>query len=232
MRLLESRLLSDRHLSRIAPPPIVWVDASQITGLADTDPVPSWTNLAPGSSETFSQASGANQPTYHTNVQNGLPAVRFSGVGQHLDGSVAQTLKPVTVFAVIMWTGGNGAFLVGNTTGNAALISRVISSKFNLNAEGVADFATSTSNVPNGTASMWDYSYSLPGDYQFGFNGVDDGNGNVNVAIGPAPICLGARDSSSLYWTGDMYEIIIYNEVVTPAVRAQVQRHLIAKWGV
>lgn len=54
----------------------LWMDAEQITGYANGDLLPSWSDSS-GSSVIFSQSEAVRQPTYETNALNGKPGVRF-----------------------------------------------------------------------------------------------------------------------------------------------------------
>lgn len=235
MRTLADRRLSDRVLGS-APPPaaipglVVWLDAAAITGLADTDPVTSWENLA--ETESFTQANAGNQPTYRTGLLNGLPGVRFDG-SDDLDGSISRLLKPSTIFAVVTPTNvaGNDVF-VGNVSGNNSLNVRFSSNRITLVDEGTANIASSDSDLTNGVPVVVDASYSVTGEYLFGLNGVDDGSGINNRGLNPAVVCIGARDSGNEDFNGDIHEILIYNLVLSSNDRQFVRNYLRIKWGI
>lgn len=74
--------------------------ADAITGLADAAAVASWAdNVAGGTALT--QATGAKQPTYRTNVVNAKPVVRFDGVDDFLQRvGVAVNTQPMTTILV------------------------------------------------------------------------------------------------------------------------------------
>jgi hypothetical protein len=55
----------------------LWLDASQIAGLADGDPVVSWNDLS-GNAYHAAQATASKQPTYKTSIVNSLSVVRFT----------------------------------------------------------------------------------------------------------------------------------------------------------
>src|SRR5688572_5561243 len=61
-----------------------WFKADAITGLADSDPVTTWTDSSGTANVT--QATAAKKPTYRTNVINSLPVVRFDGTDDLLTG--------------------------------------------------------------------------------------------------------------------------------------------------
>ena len=55
----------------------LWFAADRITGLANNDPVSTWSDVS-GKGRDFT-AAGALRPTFITDAQNGLPCVRFGG---------------------------------------------------------------------------------------------------------------------------------------------------------
>jgi len=61
----------------------LWLDASQITGLNDGDAVATWSDLS-GQSNSLTQGTASQKPTYKTNILNGKPVVRFDGVDDRL----------------------------------------------------------------------------------------------------------------------------------------------------
>lgn len=54
----------------------LWLDAAQIVGLSNGDPVATWADES-GNSYDAVQATTVNKPAYETNVQNGKPGVLF-----------------------------------------------------------------------------------------------------------------------------------------------------------
>jgi hypothetical protein len=94
-------------------------DAAQISGVSvDATPVASWTDLS-GNAAHATQAVGAAQPLYKTNIINGLPVVRFDGVDDRLQsiGLTARTAR--TAFVVAIRRGGTG-YLMGLGSDQAA----------------------------------------------------------------------------------------------------------------
>ena len=211
---------------------VVWLDASQLTGLSDTDPVASWPNLITTDSEAFAQASGGNQPLYRTGIQNGLPGVRFDGTNDHLDGTVSRTLKPVTIVAAVRGIDYDLQFIVGNVSGNNALILRSNGQKFQLDREGSTTFATNTTALTNDTPYLVDVTYSGADAFAWGLDGSADGSGSSAQGIAAAPICIGARDSGSLFFNGYIHEILIWDNVIASGDLAAVRDSLLAKWAI
>lgn len=81
--------------------PAGWGEASELTGLADADPVESWTDLS-GNARHLAQGTAGNRPTFRTNVINGHPVVRFDGVDDRLFyGTNFQHTAEYTVATVV-----------------------------------------------------------------------------------------------------------------------------------
>ena len=59
---------------------MLWLQADQLSGLLDGDPLPAWPD-ATGAGPIATQGAAANQPSYRTAQVNGKPVVRFSGDG-------------------------------------------------------------------------------------------------------------------------------------------------------
>jgi len=234
-KLVSFRALSgSKAIAREYWIPSRWLslDASSITGLVDNDPVASWTDDDGG--EVFSQGTAANQPTYKTNVQNGLPAVRFDGSGDHLDGSIRRRLVPCTIVAVASSDDvTNVGMLVGNNGGNGSLLLRNRVSQWEVDREGLATFANSTTTLNTGTVYIVTFRIAEDGAWDFRLNGSPDGSGTYSDAllITTNPVCIGARDSGTSYWDGDVFEIGIYRDVLEDRVVGYVEDLLAAKWG-
>ena len=70
--------------------------STDITGLSSGSAVSSWT--AGTGSQIFTQATGADQPTYVTNRLNGLPSVQFNGTSD----SICLTTDPGTALGNVL----------------------------------------------------------------------------------------------------------------------------------
>lgn len=87
----------------------LWLDASQLTGLSDGDPMSVWPDLSPNAVSLTDQGDATTDPTYGANALNGLPGVVFSPTGdvapglQSNAGDTDNLLTPgaYTVFVVL-----------------------------------------------------------------------------------------------------------------------------------
>lgn len=77
----------------------LWVKADQITGVSDGGLLSLWEDQSENSFDFT--ASGAQRPTYNTNVQNGLPGVNFSStLGVGMTGAYSHAAGTLSVMAV------------------------------------------------------------------------------------------------------------------------------------
>jgi hypothetical protein len=65
---------------------VLWVDATQISGLSNNDPVVTWSDLT-SSANHLTQGTAAKRPTYKTGLINGKPGVQFDGTDDWLGTS-------------------------------------------------------------------------------------------------------------------------------------------------
>ena len=210
----------------------VWLDASQLTGLADTDPVQTWPNLIAAEAENFTQATLANRPLYRTAVQNGLPGVRFDGSNDFLSGTVSRPAKPRTMFLAGSLSSVAGfRYALGNVS-NAAVVTAHNGTQLRLDHEDSAIIGVATTALATGPF-MYDVSYADDGAFVFGRNGSDDGAGTNNRTPNASALRLGYRDSSSLLvYAGDMFEILVYDSVLSGTDRQNVRDYLMDKWAI
>ena len=102
----ENFKLSFQETASFKPTDIVslglWLDAGQITGLADGAAVNTWADVS-GLNRHASQATAASRPTYQTNEANTRPVVRFDGVNDILVNTphvAISSAQPNTLFIV------------------------------------------------------------------------------------------------------------------------------------
>lgn len=93
----------------------IWLDASQLTGLNDTDPVNTWSDVSGNGNDAI---GGGSVPAYSTTggaTGNGMPSVYFDGAAQATVGSVAAlSTDKVSWFAV---SDGDGTYSIGQRRG-------------------------------------------------------------------------------------------------------------------
>lgn len=197
----------------------LWLDASQITGLGDGDPVATWPDES-GNGNNATQPSSGARPTYQTNEINGLPIIRFDGVDDELS-FILTTPQPFTMFFVAKeitpaasgygipaWRMGYDSasqlFLYGNT-GFALPCTR-----------------DTSPHLFGGKASA--------GNGQMYFDGGGLGGTSPTDAAWSGTSYLCSNGAGGFYqW--DMAEFIIYDSALSDVDRQAVENYLAAKYG-
>ena len=226
---------------------VLWLDASDgstITISSGTS-VSQWNDKS-GNVDHATQASASLQPTYANS------AVTFNGSSQYLTLSTPSTLPnggtPTgTYFFVSKLTTGSAVqalFMYGPTTlatGANPQFYYNSSNQLAIDTFG-AGGTTDATNVLNTTIV---FSSTI---YNTGTTGTVTGWRNSNLFgpttyttasitsqkgfIGVTQIGVGTSGTLQYYFTGNIYEIIVYNSVLTNAQRQQVEAYLGWKWGV
>jgi hypothetical protein len=217
----------------------LWLDASQIVGLNDGDPVAAMTDYSV-SSGNLAQGTASKRPTFKTAIQNGLPVVRFDGVDDTLGNSswtALDGLTGATQFAVAkQFNGGSGGvffFSSGRLT-----LQQYIDDRYYYQSAGNSGRVATASG-------QWIVDCVV-------FDGSQVGNAARLVAFQNAVqqtlIFTGTIGASLGTSTGyqlsgvdavpyapqqtDFAELLIYNRVLTSQERAKVLDYLNAKWAI
>ena len=234
----------------------VWLQASTIAQ-ADNTGVATWTDSS-GRSQTATQAVSASQPTYKTNVINGLPVVRFNGSGNNLvinaiSASVVVNFNAgATIFLVASGSSGtmsgNNPLLTAATTGNdydagdTLLLSTGYTSPNNPSGWNSTFRGVQNTNVSTPFRSWyyWSYQVSVSGGNITQISRksgtqieTKTGAGSGNSA--PTKMNIGARITGGSYtggyYFGDIAEVIIYSTDIGAANVVQVENYLKAKYA-
>jgi hypothetical protein len=221
----------------------LWLDAAAITGLADGDPVSSWHDISAFSGDAI-QATTANQPTYKTGIQNGLPVVRFDATGllwlQSGSGPLSNN-QDFTIFAVknelhptdstygsAIWSGGDAVFVGSGFALYSAHDAEWVYNPYGSPAiiEGAA--------APTSCCLLETWYDNTIGMKMYK-NAVNFFSaGCPTYGVSPNTFVLGnngALFGSSTNTGTDYMEIIIYDRPLTDPERAQVENYLNIKWG-
>lgn len=236
-------LLKPPFTPRKLPGLRLWLAADRIVGLADGDPVASWTDLS-GNGNHATQGTTAAKPLYKTGIVNGRPAVLFDGVDDFLSlpsgaYSVLST-SAKTVILAVKWValGSDKRMLSTQNAGFSGRFSMVTFSStayqfFYQNGTTASNLFQVSGNAP---------SSSVPQICSF-VQGGTVVNGYVNnTAIAAAGsdggsealinAALGANGAGSGAF-GNLYilEALIYNRALSTAEASAVRRYLGARYG-
>jgi hypothetical protein len=211
----------------------MWLKADALVGLADGDPVSTWTD----SSGNGNSATGITtaRPTYKTNIIGSLPVLRFA-----TSKMTTSYAPPVTDFSI---------FIVYKDSGAATAFERLIDKSFSQgfwmgrantgsNSWGggikqtgspFGTYVTATDPGPNVLTMI----RSGTAQQVRANGGASVASGTVNgTATDSTAFTIGsvADDSSKL--SGDIAEIVFYTNAVSNTDRDSIETYLKSKYGI
>lgn len=210
---------------------VEWLKADAITGLADNDPISTWTASA-GNNAT---AAGTARPTYQTNELNSLPIVRFDGVNDAFAFGNFSALTAGEVFIVIKvdndpTTGSgvrSGLWTIGTDAGSITLYPYDDGNIY----DGFGTTVRKTVGNPTPSLASWRvYNvFSAANDWGANLDGSSLFTTATNTVGFSASCVLGAQ--SVAFLDGDVAEFIMYNRKLTAPERASVLGYLQGKFA-
>ena len=241
-------LLKKKGLNTDIPGKIIWFDASDINGLYqdsakttpvanNNDPVGAWTDKVSGLSVV--QATAGLRPIYLTNVQNGMPVVRFNGAsGTLLESTATISMStPNTIIVVAIDRGTSQVFggIFSHEKSMSLFSSGTVywldswggnTAACTVPAVNVFHVITAQYTQDSTTNSKMYYDGTLYSSCSNNIGGTSSGAGRVE---------LGGRAWSGYpgrIFKGDIAEVIVYNRVINAGERATIEAYLLAKWGI
>lgn len=191
---------------------ILHLRASEITGLADGDPVSTWSDLSGAAHDAT--ASGSARPLYKTNIVNGKAVVRFDGTDDGMLSSAAITASAYTIAVVYAYNNtasaahrvvqGSNNWLMGPYTNIHRLYSGV----------GFIDGPAVSQNVFVKSISYADPGAGSPAPV-LRVNGTAYGPGSG--ASYPGTIGLGVSGAFAETADSDVAEVIAWNRILSAA---------------
>lgn len=214
---------------------VLWLDADQIIGLSDGDPVATWTDSS-GNGNTVIQITPGNQPEYVTNAIGLYPAVRFDGTDDYLRDATA-SYNARTVFIVHRISSADQpntdlAQLWGNY-GDGVQVApdpRQTEGFFSFDGGGSAQARCGTNGdsygsvFANGIACDWNYDTSQILATEFTANQALT---STSIATLFPSFTVGTHQ-----YGGDIAEIIVYDRVLTGSERDGIETYLSAKYDI
>lgn len=206
---------------------IDWLDASQIVGLSNGDPVPTWTDES-GNGNDAVQATGAKQPSYQTNQLNGHPIVRFDSA-RCMGITTLSVNQPYTIFIVLK------DVMDGSTPSENEIFSGTSNGFFVIyyNATqipAVFPWTGASSSVPMTTDVLC---IIMNGASSAIFqDGVSTSTGNSGTTGLGADFVIGAFfNQTQNFMNADVAEIIIYDSALGTTDRQTVETYLATKYA-
>ena len=214
--------------------PIAWLSATNITN-GGTEPshgdkIASWSDLT-GVAGDATETDPARQPTYEENVFNGLPAVRFNGEAQGLEGTFNRVSN-----------GGLTVILVAKMDTNN---SREAFFEFYSNTNSARGFffnygfneANTNHILDDTTLNLWSaYDDSTHTDlYENGQTIYTDranwGSGQSTAFTGSGGYVLGDDQTGGDELNGYIAEFLIFDRELTASEMTSIETYLKNKWG-
>lgn len=226
--------------------PGAWLKADALV-LNDGDAVATWADSS-GNSRDATEAT--NRPTYKTGIVNSKPVVRFDGTNDKLalanSLGLLRNLAGATIFVVhrpdaAALTGGLPIFFVNSNSSTKSLMQLWVDSD-SLGAVGRRLAANSAQTVDGGVATPVFVNHGATVDWANSdlyvyVNGVEVGistsfqtaGSSEDVAHTSAPLLGNAN--STLWYKGDIAEVLVYRSALATADRQQVEGYLAAKYA-
>lgn len=203
----------------------LWLDASQLTGLADTDPVSSWTDLS-GNGRHVTQADSGKRPVYRTSWQNGLPAVVFDGSDDFLRVTGLTLNQPNTILVVGKSTTNNTAIFDGDDSSHTHQVYRRGTGSWAMFAGTLLDSALAA----NGNWHLRTAKFQGATSY-LRLDGAEIAAGAAGAQNLDAITVGGFFDGTGAL-NGDVGELLVYNAALSAGDLAAAEAYLRGKWGV
>lgn len=209
----------------------LWLDASQ-EAFANNDPVGTATDWS-GQGHNATQGTAGQQPTFKTNIINGLPVFRFDGTADNL-GGIATSNAARTVFIVLQKrsavTGDSQVAISFNNT-----ITAVIFTNSGFFASGYGWYAPATAiggtvTNPNILGMKFSSASSVT-PYVNGTAGTPfdpDNDYSSGNAFRLGSTDTGPNNPSDI----DIAEVIIYDTALSDSDRDSVESYLGTKYGI
>lgn len=234
-----------------------WFSADKLLGMNSTLPgdgtAVSFCADLSGNLNYISQATGASQPTFKTNIINGLPVLRFTGTqwiacqgtggGNGGISPLFSTMSAITIFTVAQTTTTAGSVIVYLSTGaatgaprastNQSTVYAITGRTFDGNGTatasggtaGINTFTYNTSNrdYVNKTSDIWVGGVNQVSATNVGSAGPGSSTNSKALHIG------GAGLSGSMQ--GDIAEVLIYTGILSTTNRQAVETYLKNKYA-
>lgn len=223
----------------------VWLDATQISGVADGTPIGAWPDLS-GAGQNAVQATGASQPIFRANEVNGHSAIDFDGVNDYM------SLASLTIGSntTIVLVAENGV----QTTNTASVQRALIAGDSNPYQASGTEFGLGYKrsgqdgfNVSLGTGSAlqelneWKGPSGLYETHMFlksgtsatlyrDFYPVASGTMSRTTGFGSGYLIGAETSNSSRYFKGGIAEIIVFDHALSVLEREHLDSYLAEKY--
>lgn len=203
------------------------LSGSNITQLNDLS------GSAPANNGT--QATGSKQATLISPAINGYPSASFNGTSRNY--SLANQLTDLTtgfsIFALIKPVGtATKTFVAFSNAGPSNLVSlETVNTQVRLNAYNgttASNVITPTSSITVGKFQLVDAVHNGAASASISVNGESKISGTVQnlVNVARTQNILGANNTVTTYWNGELAELLCYSRAVTETERKNIQAYI------
>jgi hypothetical protein len=222
----------------------LWLDAADSATLFDSTSggnlvtndnasVARWADKS-GNSRHALQSTANSRPVLKTGLKNGKNILRFDGANDFFDIYSMEIPQPYTIFAAFIFRN-NGSYLFDKTNGtNRVAIGWNASGTSSDN--GKVFYYASGSSVPqdsqNSASTGLILSTLFNGELSFmRKNGAQilSGNGGTTSI---ESLRFGTSFALSAPLNGDLYEVLVYNSILTQTQFQSVETYLNSKWAI
>lgn len=213
----------------ITSKPAAWWDASYAPSITlSGSNVTAWADRS-GNGTTLTQGTGALQPTYTTNCQNGLSCLTLSSQYMTKTGSALATGSSAsTIFTVAGQVSVASRCVISYGTNATGQVRQVCSNPGGLFYSDIG--GTIASAGANWSGVSLGFAYFTNTNIYASVNGSTPGTtatGALNTVTNN--ITMGGFSQA---WIGTIEEVIVYNTVFTQAQRQLIEGALAWKWGI
>lgn len=225
-----------------------WWDADDATTITATgSDVTQWDDKS-GAGHHFVQASAGKYPQTGTATINAKNVLSFDGTADSMSVASFAGLNgsaDMTMFAVIE-SSATGDRVVAELTSNYSTAAAVGFISFQTNTgrymtQGISDpsfniyrttaIANATPYLLSWTANRATTNPQVNVYLDTAFNSTAGSvTNNTSGTFGTTGLYLGARNNASLFWSGKIAEVLLYDSVLSTSNRRAIESYLIAKW--
>jgi hypothetical protein len=243
-RLLKGSAFSPRSIPGLA----LWLDASDASTLfqdaaattpatATSDPVGAWLDKS-GNARHATQSTAGNRPVIHSATQNNRKILSFDGSNDALLGTGAQALKTGMTVIGAYFSGAvnySSLFAVGDSAAGKRWISGSSLGKIGIdyytNSASVSASASNRTGITSFTLNPSANSLGIRMDgaqvlSQASLSPALAAYTSDTFAVGTTPL------ANEQFFTGRVFELAVYNRVLSAAECRRVEQALGTKWGI
>lgn len=207
----------------------LWLKADAITGKTNGSSVDTWIDSS-GNSASATNPTSAHQPTYVTNVTNGLPIVRFDGTDDELFSAVSSSAAQQTIVAVVSPASTSGTPGVFGASGQGGLQLRLVSGLPQLLSHWVAEIGIADEPAATAAFQVLVATFSAGNTYSLWLDDELLASGTTTVTLSAGLTAVIGSGSGEDFFAGDIAEMACYDRVLTNGEITSLVSALRQKW--